>query len=221
MKFTLKARQNENTGEMGWLDSRIRGSDVFEPLSGGLGLAHDCLEHAAFDSVADEIEAHGAMYRIRYEGGWSSGYGYTLSIDSFASEWENLLRGLMAESYLPDPPKTRPLDATIEEDISSIIEQGKAYCMQNFLDFEPDNSEAIRDLERIASVFRAHFRRGYRKAGQRFKGLASCEVAAMFECLSRAFERHEPTYEEEEIVVTVNLRTQSVRIEAVMELDEY
>jgi hypothetical protein len=221
MKFTLRARQNENTGEMGWLDSRIRGSDVFEPLTGGLGLAHDCLEHTAFDSVADEIEAHGAMYRIRYEGGWSSKYGFTLSIDSFASEWENLLRGLFQEGYLPDPPKTRRLDDAIEEDISTIIEEGKLYALRNVVDHADNDEESKRDLERLASVFRAHFRKGYRKAGQRFKGLLSCEVVAMFEALSNAFEHHEPEYEEEEIVVTVNLRTQSVQIDAVMELDEY
>lgn len=217
MRFKLRAAENFNTGEMGWQDSRMpRGSDIFEPVSSGLTLAHDIIEHAAFGSVADEIEAHGAMYRIRYEGGWCGQYGFTLNIEAFAAEWQNLLNGLMMESYLPVPPKTRPLDETIEDDISSIIEQGKAYCIRNVIAEDPDRDQDSRDcLERLAGVFRAHFRIGYRKAGQRFKGLESCEIAALFSTLESEFEHHEPEYEGQEIAVTVNLRTQNVRIEEV------
>lgn len=218
MRFTLTARENSNTGEIGWSDSRMpRGSDVFEPVSSALTLAHDCLEHTAFGSVADEIEAHGAMYRIRYEGGWSGKYGFTLSVEAFAQEWESLLRGLMVEGYLPTAPKTRPLDESVEEDISAIIEQGKTYCVRNVLDSDTEDSRD--DLERLASVFRAFFRRGYRKAGQRFKGLASCEVAALFSELESAFEYHEPEHEYQQIAVRVNLKTQRVSIEEIYEMD--
>lgn len=215
MRFKLQAKENRNTGEIGWLDSRIR-MDLFEPVSSGLTLAHDCLEHTAFEDVSSEIEAHGAMYRIRYEGGWQGTYGFTLNMDAFAREWGTLLDGLMMEGYLPDPPKTRPLDPAVEEDISSIIEQGQAYCIRNVIADNPDRDEDSRqDLKRLAAAFRAFFRKGYRKAGQRFKGLASCEIAALFSELEKAFEYHEPEYEGQELAVTVNLQTQSVQIEEI------
>jgi|SRR5689334_9497539 len=222
MRFKLTAKENRNTGEIGWTDSRIpRGSDVFEPVQSGLTLAHDCLEHAAFGSVADEIEAHGAMYRIRYEGGWSGSYGYTLNLEAFANEWDNLLRGLMMESYLPVPPKTQRLDDAIEEDISTIIEQGQAYCVRNVIAEDPDRDEdSRRNLARLADVFRAYFRRGYRKAGQRFKGLASCEIASLFSELESAFEHWTPEYEGQALAVTVNLQTQSVSISEIFS-EEY
>jgi len=215
MRFTLTARENHNTGEIGWLDSRVPfSSDIFEPLSEGLGLAHDCIEHAAFGSVADEIEAHGAMYWVRYEGGWSANNGFTLSTEAFANEWENLLRGLMMEGYLPEAPKTRPLDSNVEEDISAIIEQGRAYCIRNVIADDPTRDEdSRRDLERLASIFRAYFRRGYRNAVRRYKGLASCEVASLFQSLEKAFTLQRAEYEGQEIEVIVNLKTQRVRIE--------
>lgn len=214
MRFKLQAKENQNTGEIGWQDSRIRGSDIFEPVTDPLTLAHDCIEHAAFGSVADEIEAHAAMYRIRYEGGWSARNGFTLSVQAFAEEWQNLLQGLMMEGYLPSAPKTRPLDDSIEEDISAIIEQGKAYCIRNVIADDPDrDADSRRDLERLADVFRAFFRRGYRKAGQRFKGLPSHDIATLFDALQDAFARHRPEYEGQEIEVTVNLKTERVLIE--------
>lgn len=221
MRFKLTAKENQNTGEIGWQDSRIRGSDVFEPVSSGLTLAHDCLEHMAFDSVADEIEAHGAMYWARYEGGWSGSYGFTLSVEAFAAEWQNLLQGLMMEGYLPSAPKTRPLDSAVEEDISSIIEQGRAYCVRNVIAEDPDRDhDSRRELDRLADVFRAFFRKGYRKAVRRYKGLASCEVAALFSALESEFEHYEPEFEGQELTVTVNLKTQRVTIAETFE-EEY
>jgi hypothetical protein len=218
MRFELTAKENRNIGEIGWTDSRIpRNSDAFEPLMGGLGLAHDCLEHTAFGSVADEIEAHGAMYRIRYEGGWSSQYGQTLDTNSFAQEWTNLYQGLQQEPYLPTPPRTLALDEEIEEDISSIIRDGKNFVRGEFMHDGEDLEPA---LERIANVFRAYFRRGYRKAGQRFKGLASCEVAALFSSLESEFEHYSPEYEGQQLAVTVNLKTQRVSIEEIFS-EEY
>lgn len=215
MRFKLTAKENRNTGEIGWLDSRIpRGSEAFEPLTGGLGLAHDCLEHSAFGSVADEIEAHGAMYRIRYEGGWSSQYGQTLDMAAFAYEWSNLYLGLQQEPFLPTPPKTQRLDETIEEDISSIIEKGK-FAVRNE---HPECDDG--DLDRIANVFRAYFRRGYRNVAKRFKGLAGCEIAALFSDLELAFEHHTPEYEGQELAVTVNVQTQRVSIEEIF-AEEY
>lgn len=206
-------------GSLGWLDRRIR-SDAFEPIEYAIGLAHDCLEHTAFDGVADEIEAHGAMYRIRYEGGWYNEQSFkgSLDMEDFSSEWISLLQGLGQESYLPNPPKTRALDETIEEDISTIIEKGRAACIREFCEGHARDEyqqQQREEIEKLASVFRAYFRRGYRKAAKRYKGMASHDVAHLFTLLADAFKRHKPEFEGQEITVNVNLRTQTVRIENV------
>jgi hypothetical protein len=212
MRFKLTAKANQNTGEIGWLDSRIRGSDVFEPLSYPIGLAHDCIEHAAFGSVADEIEAHGAMYRIRYEGGWCDPFGgNSLNLDLFAAEWVNLFQGLSTEPYLPTPRKTRPLDSAVEEDISEIIELGQQMIRDELSDADAD------DIRRIADVFRAYFRIGYRNVAKRFKGLPAYEIAHLFSELAQAFKRRSIEYEGQEIEVTVDLKARTVRIEEVYE----
>ena len=212
MRFKLTAKENDNTGEVGWLDSRIRGTSAYEPLAYAYGLAHDCLEHTAFGSVADEIEAHGAMYWIRYEGGWSHPEnGFTLDVGAFASEWINLYNGLQQEPYLPNPRNTRSLEETIEDDISSIIEQGRATIRREYEDANAD------DIQRIADVFRAYFRTGYRNAVRRYKGQHACEIAALYNVLAQAFERHRPEYEGQEIAVSVNIKTGRVSIAEVYE----
>ena len=187
----------------------MRGTDIFGATQEPLTLTHDCLEHFAFGSVADEIEAHGAMYWIRY--------GFTLDVEAFANEWDSLLRALMTEGYLPDVPKTRTLDSDVEDDISAIIEQGRAYCVRNVIDGDLDYADdSRRDLDRLANAFRAFFRRGYRKAARRYKGLAACEVAALFDSLQNAFAKVRLEFEGQSISVNVDLRTQSVRIDEII-----
>lgn len=219
--YTAKI-DNDVTGELGWQHSAVPGgSDIYQPLTGA-GLAHDTLEHFAFDHVGDEIEAHGAMYRIRYEGGWSSPkYGHTLSIRSFADEWINLYHGLVTDGAFPNPPKTRALDSYIESDISEIIEQGRSVVTREFHDGNgPQGYE--NDLDRIAEVFRAYFRIGYRKAGKRYKGVAMCEVANLYNILAKRFEQCEPQYEEQAITVHINPKAGTVRIEEkYLDGDEY
>lgn len=212
MLFKLTAKENDNTGEIGWLDSRIpRGSSAYEPLGYAYGLAHDCLEHTAFGTVADEIEAHGAMYWTRYEGGWSHPEnGFNLSPKAISEEWLNLYNGLQVESYLPVPPRTRSLDSCIESDIAEIIELGSSMVRNEY----PDCGS---DVERIAKVFQAYFRIGYRKAAKRYKGIISCEIANLYNQLAKAFERHKPEHEGQQIAVSINIKTGRVSIEEVFE----
>jgi len=210
MQFTLTAAENENTGELGWLDSRVGHSSIFEPLEWAYGIAHDCLEHFAFRHVADEIEAHGAMYWVRYEGGWSAPkYGNTLSLHSFSHEWPNLYNGLVTDnSYMPTPPRTRALDSHIESDISEIIALG-----QQMICYADED-----DIRQIAQAFRAFFRIGYRKAARRFKGHAACEVANIYNMLAQAIERQSLEYEGQQIKVRVNLKTGRVSVEEIYEM---
>ena len=199
---------NENTGELGWLDSRIR-CEAYEPIAYAYGLAHDCIEHFAFDSVADEIMAHGAMYWVRYEGGWSHPEnGFTLEMNAFATEWLNLYRGLEIEGYLPTPPKTRALDSCIENDITEIREQGSRMICNEF----PDDDGRGEATYRIANVFRAYFRLGYRKARKQYKNVSACEVANLYNMLADSFKHNRPVIEGQEMTVSVNPRTGEIKI---------
>jgi hypothetical protein len=210
MRFNLTAEVNNDTGELGWKDSRLKG-ECFGPMDYSYGLSHDCLEHFAFDGVADEIEAHGAMYWLRYEGGWSHPkFGHTLDMEGFANEWISLVRGIYAEPYLPTPRKTRPLDSVIEDDISEIIEKGKKAVRS---EFGSDEDSPESDTAGIEQVFRAYFRIGYRKAAKRYKGHAACEIAGLYNTLADAFERNKPECEGQQIVVTVNLKTGRVSVD--------
>lgn len=209
MKFMLTAEINNETGDLGWKDSRIR-SDAFGPLTYPIGLAHDCLEHAAFDGVADEIEAHGALYRVRVEGGYCTEHGSNFPPQNLAYEWENLFQGLVQDEYLPDPPKTRPLDSHIEDDISEIISRGRQTVLNVLIENYPENGQKF--LDRLCEVFRAYFRRGYRKAGQRFKGMRADEMSHMFGELVKLFERKRIEFEGERIEVLVNVSQKTVQI---------
>lgn len=216
MELTFKAEENQDTGLLGWQDSRIRGSDIYEPFSEPLGLTHDTLEHFGFESVADEIEAHAAMYLYRYVGGWYDEYGNSLSLDVIASEWDNLLRALVREPYMPKAPECEPLDDEIEEEISFIIEQGKAYCEQNVIPGYFDEEDIRSELERLASVFRAFFRQGYRKAQLRMGSEHPHDMAHLFKVVYDAFKRQRnPEFEGQKIIVRIDVENCEVSIEEV------
>lgn len=206
MILHFTAREHEDTGELGWLDSRA--SSPYEPLDYAYGLAHDCLEHFALSTVADEIEAHGAMYWGRYEGNWSHpGYSYTLTLDALAQEWNNLYRGLEIEPCMPVPPNTRPLDKHIEDDISTIMENGNVMVRHEYDEFTDNDI-----LEKITKVFRAYFRRGYRKAQKRYRGIPSYQIGQLYNKVAKAFELTRPEYEWQEIEVHINARKGEIKI---------
>lgn len=197
MKFKLTSKEHYDIGEIGWEDSRVACAAYGPIVGGGVGLAHDLLEHAAFGSVADEIEAHGAMYWIRYEGGYCNAYsGRSITLEDFSYEWENLAVGLSNEPFLPTPPRTTSLDSVVEEDISTIMEKG--------LETLREHTYFQDEIGRLEKVFRAYFRRGYRKAQKRYKGLGSCHVAWLFGCLVEKLKPYaEPQYEGRELTVRI------------------
>jgi hypothetical protein len=201
MKFILRSAENQDTGELGLLDSRITNEDVYEPLTYFVGLAHDCLEHFAFDSVADEIEAHAAMYWIRYEGGWTNRYGGMVTSTSFGEEWTSLCHGLLDDSFIPKPPRTIKLDEDTERAISSFIEHGSKEAKMD------DHSDEV--VNAIAEVYRAYFRRGYRKAIKRFKGHENYDIANLFSNLTDELEKimKHVEVEGQEFHVDVDMKT--------------
>lgn len=217
MKITLQARENEETGEMGWLPQGMY-PGIYQPSADPATLAHDLLEHTAYETVADEMQAIGAAYRIRYEGGWG-GYGpwgRHLRTDDFGADWISLYYALNNESCIPTPSKTRPLDSYIESDIDSIIEKGKETIVQEV----GDEGGYENDLGRIEEVFRAYFRIGYRNVGKRFRGMRNHDIANLFNTVADAFKHNKPQFEYQEITVNISPKTGTVKIRE-KEVDEY
>ena len=212
MRFTLTAEMDhEVTGELGWLDTRVpRGSETYGPLTGS-GIAHDLLEHFAFEHVGDEIEAHGVIFRIRYESGWVSRgiFSRPLSLDALASEWIQLVQA-MNEGHLPVPRSTRPLDASVESEIDAIIEKGRKIVHDEFAyDGVMDENDAD-NLEILSDRFRAYFRIGYRKACRKYKD--AYNAGYCYNMLAERMEKMKPDFEGQKMTVDVNLRTCEVKI---------
>ena len=194
------AEIDSESGELGWRDSRIpRNSNTFGSIAFQQGLAHDCLEHLAFEHVGDEIEAHGAMYRLRYEGGWQDSYGYSLEIDDFGAEWINLGLALFGDSQLFPPSKTRKLEDAVEEDISQIMESGAKQLRD-------DIDDCGLEVFMIEERFRDYFRIGYRKAAKRYKG----NVCFLFQEIADIFKTHKPEYEGQELKLNISLKDLTV-----------
>lgn len=205
MKVKLTAEEHSEYGEIGWLLNKIEcDHSLFGPSSFPPGIAHDILEHNSFESVADEIEAHGAMYWVRFQSGY-------ISLDNIANEWISLVYGLSFEAFMPDVPKTRPLDTTIESDIDAIMDLGIRHCKAEFK-YEEKEDRYQDELEKIIAAFRSHFRIGYRRATRKYKGFSPLDVALTFDAIKDKFEHFQPEFEGQEILVNINLQDRTCQV---------
>lgn len=162
----LRFRENNDSGEIG-LEPK-GASETYEPLSNGFGLAHDILEHLnGFDSVSDEIIAHGVMYWLRYESGFCPPpYHNPLTIPNIGSEWNNLFDAMENDGHLSICNPQKPLDETREAELASIIESGKKYVRDERYNDDEENS--LYNLEILSERFADWFRLGVRLAEKRY-----------------------------------------------------
>lgn len=200
MRVILKAEMDsEITGELGWTINKTRNCQLFQPITYAYGLAHDILEHFAFDSLADEIMAHGAMYRIRYETGWTNKYGQSLSIANLAHAWAGLFQGVFSDG-LEMPSTARKLDDCIEKDIEQIIAQGTVIVLE-----ENTGEHVGEDLSMLRERFADWFRIGYRKASKRYRKHDVYQVGYMFTQLANRLEKLTPDFEGQTVSVHVDI----------------
>lgn len=206
MKFLLTAKvDHEVTGELGWQDSRVAYNSPYTPLVGGIGIAHDCLEHHQLSTVADEIQAHGAMYWGRYQGGWYCPLnGNNLTLVIFGYEWVNLYLAMM-DYNLDVPSRTKSLDKDVEADLDTIIEEGRQTL---FKEYGPDGDNLdYRDrANEIANKFRGWFRKGFRAAALKYNrlGWQPHDVAHLFNQLTSSLGKRKPQYEGEQLQIVIN-----------------
>ena len=201
MKFYFRAEHDPETNELGWKDSRIARNSPYGPLSYNYGIAHDVVEHFSLTTVSDEIMAHAAMYWIRYQSGYVNRYGYNLKLEHIGEEWASLARA-MGEYHLEQAPRTCKLDETTEEDISTIMETGRAAIRS-----EPGEDSSWQDMaDEIEKVFRGWFRVGYRKAARKWGRLnmSPGEVSMIYQKVADAFEKAKSQWEGQKIELSIS-----------------
>lgn len=117
MKHLFNCRENEMTGEYGWV---MRGKPWMEPFE--LAVAHDCLEHFSDDTgrIEDELQALGAMRWVR-----SMSRVFNNSRFSWAENvWLDITR--QYHEYNPTSAPLRPLRmryGIIDDDLNELNAQ--------------------------------------------------------------------------------------------------
>ena len=207
MKREIKfvSQMHEDFGEVGLKPKGC--GPAFEPLMGGFGLAHDCIEHIdGLEDIQDEIVAHGVMYWLRYESGWIGRHKYAknLTLDAIASEWINLYQGIeWSEGYLAAAPDEPEHDEDREEDIQTILDAGVRAC-------HDEHGEDVQEdtVNHLAANFVGWFRRGIRLAEEQYGPIGRDEVLEWFSSLLERFEEIVNPDLQEEIEFTVTLDTE-------------
>lgn len=180
MKVKFICEKHEETGEKGWRKADEPG---FDPL-GGMGVAHDVLEHFAdsTDSPADEFQALGASFFVRREHYYHYKYPYA-SFGRTVCPGENVASGDLVEIAnhiihermpLAEPPATRKTESDAEPWIANFIKEATASLPVNMgmEDGEPDELAELKEIIRKAAGW---LRIGYRRAARRFKdGVGWC-----------------------------------------------
>ena len=200
----IAAIDHEVTGELGWQDSRIGyNNPVYGPLAGSpVGLAHDAFEHFTFQGPADECMALGAMYWIRYEGGYpgSGQYARPLRLEDFGSTFIDIHHACHQDD-MAKAPRTKKLESHVESDLEEIVAIGAHYVIEEFPAEEKEIGESIN------ANFRGWFRKGYRAAARKYgrMGMSACEVAWLFQQIEQALDglRYRPDYEGQKLILNI------------------
>lgn len=179
MEATFTREMWDETGEDGWV---IRGcSEAYDPV-GPLGVAHDFFEHNAnLETIQDEIMAHGAMYRLRWETGYVYRVPFSRGPETIGYEFENLISGMYYADLAPAPDEPE-LEEHVEADLAAIIVKG--------LTVEAYDDEVDR-LQWLAQHYAGWFRKGYRWAEEHYECGAERAVYDGFQALEQHLEELE------------------------------
>ena len=167
----LTAREDEDSGELGYCLDDLEAGISFSTTTEGLIIAHDLIEHqngiAAIGPIDDEMEALGAIWFVRGCLGElrRDHVGSMHSIEeNIASDFARMCRDFLWNDERLNPPVTRALDE--DETFREIISIAKREARG---EIEPD--EAREHADRIRQFWAAclpFMRIGYRKARKRF-----------------------------------------------------
>ena len=169
--------EHEEFGSMGFRPKNMPG---FDPL-GGMGVAHDMLEHPAKpdESVAGEIRAFGAMMYVRGSQYFHlKGKVHTQPSYHFSGEMAELLMKIHRGELEPiaDCPVTGKMyDSYIMDELDSAIEYIQAHLLS---EYEPEDQYKLTPAD-IRNI-RGWLAYGYREAKKRYYGISRDELRKVF-----------------------------------------
>ncbi len=175
MKYVplVAKRDGIDSSQLGWSLANARSNfegfmTAFGPTTGRL-LAHDIIEHQngawAIGTVADELEAIGAMYYVRGYNGQLHNRHHTCE-DTMATDIHSTFVDSIhyEELYMPRIHRTYSCE-DFDPQIDDVFDRARP-----LLRHEMENNEHV-DILRIQNFLertRHYMRRGYRKARKRF-----------------------------------------------------
>jgi len=179
----FRRAENDEYGENGWL---MKGApSTYMPI-GGMGVAHDLLEHRRNDegSVRDELLAFGAMLYVRGEGGyWNRNASRLEPGEHLGGEMANDL-GIKYEGIergIPDPGRTLRLEDDVEEWIEQAIRGCRSEIKEHLSGWHTGDAPFSGDqINEFLDRARGWLRRGYRMARRRYKNIDVCVLSHLF-----------------------------------------
>lgn len=179
---TFTCKEHQEYGGLGWQPDWVENQAMVDPI-GGMGVAHDILEHPlrGIGGAENEFMAFGSIYWIRGQNNWWRQNGNFLSVeDHMSSDYAQILPRII-EGYetLKSPGRTTRLDDDRAEEVfHNSIQMGflTTIAEQDHLE------EGIHDLIHDGGKDRVlgWLRKGYRMAQKRYKGIDSYDVACIF-----------------------------------------
>lgn len=182
--YTFVRRHNEEYGTDGWL---LKGAPIsYDPI-GGMGVAHDILEHRLNDtgSVEDELLALGASFYVRGRGGYwndtpkSPGF-HVSSVISFdlGMKYEGV-------QLLSPPGKSRPLDNNDYDDVNCWISEALLSAARDLKEQEVRD----KDTRQFVSYAEGWLRQGFRRAQRRYREICPESLTYMFKKIEQTADR--------------------------------
>jgi hypothetical protein len=217
--YKFHVKEHPEFGTLGLAPSWYPDGD---PL-GGMGAAHDILEHFTPDAGGAEGEfmALGAAYRIRGETGYMQRNGNVNPPEShIAADFQEIFRAIEemnGHTRIKPCPKTPKLEEEAEEAFLKILDKAK----ENLKEMDAEDTLDTRDEANVL----AWMAYGYRKAGARFakyskRGIGFHELAY---CLFSDIEQKADMalkMAEEGMVLNVNVDIPNLEVRVALDYPE-
>lgn len=178
----FKKAENDEYGTDGW--RMVGAPSTYFPI-GGMGVAHDLLEHRRNDNgtIRDELLAFGAMLYVRGDGGyWARSGSRVKPGENLGGEMANDL-GIKYEGIergIPDPKRTLRLDDYVEEWIDEALNSARREVKEHLNSYKDDEPFTMKQVEEFLSRSRGWLRKGYRAAQRRYRGIDVCLLSHLF-----------------------------------------
>lgn len=187
MRFN--AAMNESWGTLGWIPENA--PSTYYPI-GGMGVAHDVLEHAPGDTGTpqEELQAFGAMLLVRGEGGYWHQYSpsiYKEPSEQIHTELVEVVgmefRGIQDGVGVP-PRRRKPLPDQVREWIGETKKLARQVALRKNDDYS-DELWTPTQLRSFLDRVPGWMTQGYLLAEARFAGHPPHDLAACFHYIER------------------------------------